>query len=77
MKTKAGFIVASNKLLKDMKERFGRILDPAHSKFDPVYAVATLLDPRFRLLLKNETLLNPGLEPSAKKEILRLVSAGE
>lgn len=78
MTNQEGFNTASDTLLSELNKRFARILKPKirnssgrlidNPEFEPVYSVATALDPRFWLAL-NEDQLN-----AAKSEIRRLVS---
>lgn len=53
--------------MNEMNNRFAYVTEPVHFKFNPIYVVATALDPRFRLSLTAEQL------DAAKTEILRLV----
>lgn len=68
MKNERGFITVSNQLLSELNDRFSFITDANHADFEPVYAVATALDPRFRLALTDDQMA------AARSEILRMVS---
>lgn len=61
-------MTAARKLTEEVQRRFSYVLDPDNPKFEPIYVVATALDPRFRLLL-NDAQMN-----AAKGRILQLVS---
>lgn len=62
-----GYIKASEKLIQEMRDRFAYITDPSGKKFEPIYVIATALDPRFRRSLDHNQL------EKAKKEILKQV----
>jgi len=55
-------------LEKELSLKFAKILDLKSANFDSVYVIATLLDPKFVALLKDEVL------DSAKQGIKCLVS---
>ena len=55
---------ATQVLLHELKKRFKKITDPGDSDHEPLFLVATALDPRYKLLL------NPVQRDSAKKELL-------
>ena len=58
--------VAKN-MIKEVDQRFGHLLDPDHPDHDPVYAVATFFDRRYKTLLRKELLA------STKKAIVATV----
>ena len=55
---------ATQVLLHELKKRSKKITDPGDSDHEPLFLVATALDPRYKLLL------NPVQRDSAKKELL-------
>ena len=61
-------MMASTKLTEEIQRRFSYILDPDQPNFEPIYAVATALDPRFRLVL------NDGQINAARRRIMQIVS---
>lgn len=63
-----GFIMASAKLAEEIRRRFSYIIDTTHPEFEPIYVVATALDPRYRLILTDEQI------NAANRHILYLVS---
>ena len=52
-------------LQSEVRHRFRKYTDPQDSEHDPLFLVATLLDPRYKLLI------NPSQIGSAKKELLQ------
>ena len=38
-------------MLKDLNNRFDTLFDPSQDDHEPVYAVATLLDPRYNMMI--------------------------
>ena len=54
-------------LQSEVKHRFRKCTDPHDPEHDPLFLVATFLDPRYKLLL------NPSQIDSAKKELLKLL----
>lgn len=57
----------STKLKTEIKQRFAKILDVTDFDYDPIFSVATFLDPRYALSLGEEHV------ESAIREIKRLV----
>jgi len=60
--------MASAKLTEEIQRRFSYIMDPNDQEFEPIYVVATALDPRFRLVLTEEQ------TNAANRHILHMVS---
>ena len=56
---------ATQVLLHELKKRFKKITDPGDSDHEPLFLVATALEPRYKLLL------NPVQQDSSKKELLK------
>ena len=67
MRNEVGFSVASEELTKEMTSRFEFITNPGNG--EPIYVVATALDPRYRALLDAQQMA------VAKNEILKLVKS--
>lgn len=57
------------RLKANLDSRFSRVYTPAAINFDPIYALATYLDPRYTLLLDGDLL------DLAKRELKLLVSS--
>ena len=55
---------ATQVLLHELKKRFKKITDPGDSDHEPLFLVATALDPRYKLL-------NSVQQDSAEKELLK------
>jgi len=51
-------------LLHELKKQYKNITDPGDSDHEPLFLVATALEPRYKLL-------NPIQQDSAKKELLK------
>lgn len=68
---KQGFVQIASAVSLELRRRFSIVLNSSDAKFQPIYAVSTLLDPSVRSLLS----LNdyPLLLKSAKLEALRLM----
>lgn len=58
---------AAKLLLTELKRRFRKFTDPGDDSHEPLFLMATALDPRYRLLL------NPTQISSAKSSILNEV----
>lgn len=54
-------------LLSELKRRFRKYTDPGDASHDPIFLMATALDPRYRLIL------NPTQLARAKEAILKQV----
>lgn len=50
MKDKPGVQVIACKLQQELTSRF-EVLNPSSGSFDPIYVEATLLDPKYKILL--------------------------
>ena len=68
MKEKPGVRTLATVLQQELSHRFEKILSPTCASFEPVYVEATLLDPRFKIVLNDEQL------EAAKLQLLRDVS---
>lgn len=60
--------VVAATLLQELENRFEKVLQPSSVSFDPIYLEATLLDPKYKILLSPEQL------EAAKAQILREVN---
>jgi len=49
-----GFVTAAAHLRTELEDRFAYLTDPNHARFEPIYMVATALDPRYRLMLNDD-----------------------
>ena len=67
MKKRQGLKSISSLLLKELNRRFQRFLEPDDLQHDPVFLMATILDPRYQMLLDSNQ------KTSAKTELLRQV----
>ena len=56
MKDRPGLRQVASTLLKALVQRFMKIMDPQACDFDPIYAEATFLDPRYKILLSTAQL---------------------
>ena len=54
MSTKPGMTTISNKLNNELKHCFDKYVNPSVSGFDVYYLVATLLDPKYTLILNTQ-----------------------
>lgn len=68
MKDKPGVRVIACKLQQELTSRFEKVLNPSSGSFDPIYIEATLLDPKYKILL------NRHQEEAAKAQLLLDVS---
>ena len=68
MKEKPGVRTLATVLQQELMRRFEKVLSPGCASFEPVYVEATLLDPRFKIVLNYEQL------EAAKLQLLRDVS---
>ncbi len=68
MKAVIGFKGASEKMEKELSERFDCILNTRNYKFQVIYIVASVFDPRYTLSLDDAQ------KEAAKEKILHLVS---
>ena len=55
-------------LQRELQRRFRKFTDPGDTEFNPLFAVATTLDPRYRVILNTLQL------QAAKQHILKEVS---
>ena len=55
----------------ELERRFAKLLDHNDKDHDPLYMIATLLDPRFKMILESDQIAH------AKKECLKLLCNGE
>ena len=44
-------------LLSELERRFGKLLDSSNKDHDPIYMIATLLDPRYKMILDAEQIV--------------------
>ena len=56
MKEKPGLREIASLLQKELFDQFQKVLVPTSFNFDPIFVVATALDPRYRVLLHEEQL---------------------
>ena len=68
MKEKPGIRQIATTLQRELLSRFDKVLNPSCALFDPVYVEATLLDPRYRIVLTPDQL------EAAKVQLLQDVS---
>lgn len=68
MKEKPGMRQIATVLQQELSNRFDKVLNPSCALFDPVYVQATLLDPRFKIVLTPDQL------EAAKVQLLHDVS---
>lgn len=59
---------AARILQRELQKRFKKFTDPAAYEYNPLFAMATALDPRYRVILNTLQL------QSAKQQILKEVS---
>ena len=68
MREKVGVRVVATVLQKELERRFEKVLQPSSASFDPIYLEATLLDPKYKIVLTHEQL------EAVKGQVLRDVS---
>ena len=54
---KTGMAVLSNMIVQELNRRFQRVYDTRSTYFDPIYVAATYLDPRYRIALSREQII--------------------
>ena len=68
MKTNPEVSEIARILQRELQRRFRRFTDPGDADFNPLFAVATTLDPRYRVILNSLQL------QAAKQHILKEVN---
>ena len=68
MKSQPEVKEAARILQHELQKRFKKFTDPAEYEYNPLFAMATTLDPRYRVILNTLQL------QSAKQQILKEVS---
>lgn len=56
-------------MLADLRQRFGRFIDVSSHLFDPIFVMATAMDPRYKCILSDEQ------REAAKRQLISDVSA--